>query len=59
LGYKVERGEIVGRVKDTVVSGNIYQALAGPIAVGKAARWVGAVHTPAVLCPDLAVGVNR
>jgi PmbA protein len=59
LGYKVEKGEMVGRVKDTVVSGNIYQALAGPIAVGKSARWVGAVCTPAVLCPDLAVGVKK
>ncbi len=59
LGYKVEKGEMVGRVKDTVVSGNVYQALAGPIAVGKSARWVGAVCTPAVLCPDLAVGVKK
>lgn len=59
LGYKVEKGEIVGRVKDTVVSGNIYQALAGPIAVGKSARWVGVVRTPAILCPELAVGVKK
>ena len=56
LGYKVENGEIVGRVKDTVVSGNIYQVLDGSIVVGKEARWVGAVFTPAILCPDLAVG---
>jgi PmbA protein len=27
LGYKVENGKIVGRVKDTMVSGNIYQLL--------------------------------
>jgi len=59
LGYKVEKGEMVGRVKDTVVSGNIYRALAGAISVGSEARWVGAVHTPAVLCPDLAVGVRK
>ncbi len=56
LGYKVERGEIVGRVKDTVVSGNIYKALAENVAVGREARWVGAVLTPAVFCSDLAVG---
>jgi len=58
LGYKVEKGEMVGRVKDTVVSGNVYQALSAAIAVGREARWVGAVHTPAILCPDLAVGVK-
>ncbi len=27
LGYKVESGKIVGRVKDTMLSGNIYQVL--------------------------------
>ncbi len=59
LGYKVERGEMVGRVKDTVVSGNIYRALSGAITVGREARWVGAVHTPAILCPDLAVGGKK
>jgi PmbA protein len=55
LGYKVENGEIVGRVKDTVVSGNIYQVLEQVVAVGKEARWVGPVFAPAVFCPDLAV----
>lgn len=59
LGYRVENGEMVGRVKDTVVSGNIYRVLDGPITVGREARWVGAVYTPAVLCPDLAVGVKK
>jgi PmbA protein len=56
LGYKVERGEIVGRVKDTVVSGNIYKALGENVAVGRETRWVGAVLTPAVFCSDMAVG---
>jgi predicted Zn-dependent protease len=27
LGYKIEKGKIVGRVKDTMVSGNIYKIL--------------------------------
>ncbi|MDO8578428.1 MAG: TldD/PmbA family protein [Dehalococcoidales bacterium] len=40
LGYKVENGKIVGRVKDTMVSGNIYQLLKEITAVGEA-RWVG------------------
>jgi PmbA protein len=55
LGYKVDNGEIVGRVKDTVVSGNIYQVLEQVVAVGSEARWAGAVFAPAVFCPDLAV----
>jgi len=41
LGYKVEKGKIVGRVKDTMVAGNVYQALADLAAVGSEAKWVG------------------
>jgi PmbA protein len=56
LGYKVENGEIVGRVKDTMVSGNIYRFLADLIAIGKEARWVGSsLRTPALYCPALGV----
>lgn len=59
LGYRVEKGEIVGRVKDTVVSGNIYQALNQQIALGKDGRWVGAVFAPDILCPELTVGSKK
>jgi len=56
LGYKVERGEIVGRVKDTMVSGNIYHALNELNAIGHEARWVGGIlRTPAIYCSRLAV----
>lgn len=41
LGYKVEKGRIVGRVKDTMVTGNVFQALADLAAVGDEAVWVG------------------
>ncbi len=59
LGYKVEKGQIVGRVKDTIVSGNVYQALKEVTALGREARWVGAVFTPDILCPDLTVGSKQ
>ena len=56
LGYKVENGEIVGRVKDTMVSGNIYDALKGLVAIGREAKWVGsALRTPALYLSSLAV----
>lgn len=56
LGYKVEVGEIVGRVKNTMVSGNIYQVLKDITAVGKEPRWVGSsLYTPALYCPRLSV----
>ena len=59
LGYKVENGEITGRVKDTMVSGNIYEALKDIEAVGDEARWVGgALKTPALYLSGLAVAAK-
>jgi len=56
LGYKVENGKIVGRVKDTMVSGNVYQVLKEIIALGRETRWVGGfLQTPHIYCPGLAV----
>jgi PmbA protein len=56
LGYKIENGKIVGRVKNTMVSGNIYQVLKAISAVGQESRWVsGAILTPHLYCPSLAV----
>jgi len=56
LGYKVERGEIVGRVKDTMVSGNIYHALKELNAIGREVKWVGGgLRSPALYCSSLAV----
>jgi PmbA protein len=56
LGYKVESGKIVGRVKDTMVSGNIYQLLKEITAIGNNARWVGGlVNTPSLYCQNLSV----
>ena len=56
LGYKVESGKIVGRVKDTMVSGNIYQVLKQITAIGSDAKWVGSfLKTPHLYCPNLSV----
>jgi PmbA protein len=56
LGYKVESGKIVGRVKNTMVSGNVYQALKDIAAVGSQTRWVGGfLHTPHIYIPKLSV----
>jgi len=56
LGYKVESGKIVGRVKNTMVSGNVYQVLREVTAVGSQAEWVGGfLNTPPLYCPRLSV----
>ena len=59
LGYRVKNGKLVGRVKDTMVTGNIYEALKEMGAVGNKARWVGGmVRTPHIYCPRLAVSTK-
>ncbi len=56
LGYKVENGKIVGRVKDTMVSGNIYKMLKDIAAIGSEARWIsGFLQTPPLYCYSLSV----
>ena len=59
LGYKVKNGKIIGRVKDTMVSGNVYQVLKDITAIGNDARWVGSfLNSPSIYCPSLSVAVK-
>jgi len=55
LGYRVHNGEIVGRVKDTMVAGNAYTALNNLIALGSDADWQGSTYTPSVIVGGLSV----
>ncbi len=60
LGYRVQRGKIMGRVKDTVVSGNAYQVLKSILAVSKETRWVGGrLLTPALCCGKVSVSTGQ
>lgn len=56
LGYKIENGRIAGRVKDTMVFGNVYQLLKDTAAIGNNGRWLGGkLFTPSLYCPSLSV----
>lgn len=56
LGYGVENGKITGRVKDTMVSGNIYRLLNRIAAIGSEAKWVGGfLNTPPIYLPTVSV----
>jgi PmbA protein len=56
LGYKIENGELVGRVKDTIVSGNIYESLKEIQAIGRESEWVaGSFKTPAICLSNLSI----
>jgi len=56
LGYLYRRGEIVGRVKDTMVAGNAYSALSNILALSKETEWIGGtLNTPYICIPQLTV----
>jgi PmbA protein len=56
LGYKVEHGRITGRIKNTVVFGNVYALLRNIAAIGSDGRWVdGMLFTPSIFFPALSV----
>ena len=55
LGYRVKNGRISGRIKDTMVSGNVYTALKQVVAIGADTDWNGPCHTPSLIVEGLSV----
>ncbi|WP_030007727.1 TldD/PmbA family protein [Picosynechococcus sp. NKBG042902] len=56
LGYKVENGEIVGRLKNTMVAGSIFEAFADLVDFSDTCEWVGgSAYMPAILFGKLGV----
>jgi PmbA protein len=55
LGYRVENGNITGRVKDTAIAGNVYQVLKQVIALGNDAIWNGSCFTPSMIVNGISV----
>lgn len=51
LGFRIQDGEIIGRVKDTVIAGNVYDVLNKIIAISNEPRWMGSTYLPHV-CVD-------
>lgn len=56
LAFKIENGEIVGRVKDLSIAGNIYELLKDVAAVSQETHWVySTFHAPYLLIPEMNV----
>jgi len=56
LAFKIEHGQIVGRVKDLSIAGNVYDLLKDVAAVSRETQWVyGSFCLPYVLLPELNV----
>lgn len=56
LAFKIEKGEIVGRVKDLSIAGNIYDLLKNVAAISQESQWVyNTFHSPYILIPEMNV----
>jgi PmbA protein len=53
LGFVVEDGRIVGRVKDCMVAGNVYEVLKHVEAIGSEAQWLGSRCVPPIMVGGL------
>jgi PmbA protein len=59
LAFKVQKGEIVGRVKDLSIAGNIYDLLKNVEAVSEESQWIySTVCAPYILIPEMNVAGN-
>jgi len=60
LGYKVEKGEIVGRVKNTMVAGSIFEAFQNLVDLADQSEWVGGgAYLPSMLFEKLGVAARQ
>lgn len=56
LGYRIQGGRITGRVKDTMIAGNVYRVLGELAGIGKEAEWVGGgLCTPHLYAPKVSI----
>ena len=56
LAFKIEKGEIVGRVKDISIAGNVYDLLQNVGAVSRETAWIyHNFNLPYILLPDMNV----
>ncbi|MBN1399902.1 MAG: hypothetical protein JXA74_03635, partial [Anaerolineae bacterium] len=56
LAFKIEHGEIVGRVKDVSIAGNVYNVLRRVAAISQESQWVYySLKLPYVLIEEMNV----
>ena len=55
LAYRVQRGEITGRVKDAAVAGNVYELLKNIGGFGTDGRWLGSRWSPSLRLDGVSV----
>lgn len=60
LGYRIQNGEITGRVKDTVISGNAYKCLSQIEFISDDSEWVfGSGRVPTISCTGVEISAGQ
>jgi PmbA protein len=60
LGYKIEKGKIVGRIKDVMIAGNAIKELKNIAALGNKSKWIsGKYKFPHIYLKSLSVSAKR
>jgi len=60
LGYKIEKGKIVGRVKDVMIAGNAIEELKNIAALGNKSKWVsGKYKFPHIYLKSISVSAKK
>jgi PmbA protein len=57
-GFRIENGKVTGRVKDTMIAGNVYEMFKNVAAVGNTVRDLGSYHVPFLMFPGLKVATR-
>jgi PmbA protein len=55
LGYRVENGQVKGRIKDTAIAGNVYTVIKEIVLLGNDLLWNGSCHTPSLIVESLSI----
>jgi PmbA protein len=55
LGFLIEKGQLVGRVKDCMIAGNVFDAFNNIAAIGDKAEWYGMDYLPSLYFKGLSV----
>jgi PmbA protein len=58
-GFHIRNGKLNGRVKDTMIAGNVYEMLANVAAVGDTVRDLGSFHVPFLMFDGLKVATRE
>jgi len=57
-GFRIGNGKVAGRVKDTLIAGNVYEMFKSVAAVGSAVRDLGTYHVPFLMFAGLKVATR-